>query len=233
MATTIKKIIKKMMQKGGIITKTMEPAADEISDAVDAINAMLSSWSNSGLFVSGRTWETFNLVGNQSAYTIGTGGNFNTKRPVKIIASTVQVGQTTQPIYEITDELYVTQIPFKTTPGIPQYYNYDNAYPLANIRLYPVPSSNFPIFLLTEKPLAEFGINDPFDLPPGWERMIVYNGAIEILPDYGQEPPASVIKIAQDSLRLVQKAVARNRCFDANPSNPDSGNIYTGWNNGR
>lgn len=229
MTTTVKSIIKKAMQKSGILTKTEEPAADEASDALDALNAMLSSWSNDSMLVYARTWETFDLIGGIGTYTIGPGGDFDTVRPIEVIAATVRIGSTEEPVDIITDEIYAEQIALKTQPGLPLYLNYDNQFPLAKIRLWPIPSTNYPLFLLTEKLLSQFSIDDEVDLPPGWERALIFNLAIEIASDYGPEPPRATVAIAGKSIGMIRKAVNRNRSLDATPRNGNRGNIYSGW----
>lgn len=231
MSTTAQKIIKKAFQKAGILTKTQNPAADEANDALDALNAMLSSWSNDAGMIYQRKWETFPLVGGKLLYTMGTGGDFNTLRPIKIIECHLTDGNIDYPCESVNDEIYNHQIQQKTAPGLSYFLNNDNAYPVANIRLWPVPpSSLYSLFMLSEKALNFYNLTDTVDLPPGWERALIFNLAIEICSDYGQEPPDTTVTIAQQSKSLIQKAVMRNRSLDAMPLNGVNGNIYSGWN---
>lgn len=231
MTTTIKKIAKKALQKSGVLTKTEEPDADEMQDAVDAINNMLSSWSNDSMLVYARSWETFTGLPSQMTYTIGPGQDFDTIRPIKIVACTVTVGQTDLPVTVINDGIYFNQISYKNVPGVPDYMNFDNGFPDAKLRFYPYPNTDYPINLLTEKELLQYGINDAVDLPPGWERALIFNGGIEVSSDYGQEPPAATVAIAKESKGLIRKAVNVARDLDAQPANGTADNIYSGyWN---
>jgi len=228
--TTARGIITKALQKIGALTKSESPSADEISDGLDALNMMVSSWANDSLLVYARAWETFSLTGNQASYTMGTGGVFNTSRPVSIISAYVRIGTTDYALEPIDDQTYVNYIQQKATGGIPQFYTNDNAMPLVTIRLWPVPSASYSIFLLSEKALTAFDIDTVILLPPGWERALVYNLANEIAPEYGQPADQSVFKIADDSLRAIKQSVARNKSMDKPPMNIlGTNNIYTGW----
>lgn len=230
MATTALKLIKKAFQKAGILTKTQNPSADEANDALDALNGMIASWSNDSLMIYARAWETFPLTGAQE-YTIGPGGDFNTTRPIDIIAAYGKLGVTDYPIAVINDEAYNLAIAMKTTPGQPEWLNFDNGYPLPKIRLWPVGGASYSLFLLTEKPLSSFtDLNAVVDLPPGWERALIYNLAIEISGDYDQEVPESVAKIAVESKSMIQKAILKNHNLDCGPQMVNPNNIYTGWN---
>lgn len=231
MATTMKKIVRKALQKSGVLTKGEEPDTDEYQDALDAINAMLSSWSNDSMLIPARAWETFTLTGGLSLYTMGVGGSFNTARPISIISCQCNLGGTDNDVAVVDDSIFNSQIAVKTAPGFPSMVNFDNAYPTMNVRFWPVPAANYPVKILSEKLLTQFGINDAVDLPPGWERGLIYNGAIEVSGDYAQEVPASVAMIAKESKGLIRKAINKARSMDCQPTQNNSGNIYSGyWN---
>jgi hypothetical protein len=67
-------------------------------------------------------------------------------------------------------------------------------------------------------------------LPDGWERALVYNLALELAPEYQQQPDASVAIIATQSLGAIKLAVVRSRPVNAYPQSRSNGNIYSGWN---
>lgn len=231
MATSAKKIIKKAFQKAGVLTKFQNPTANESNDALDALNDMTASWSNNSMMIYARVIDTLPLVGTQLSYTWGTGGNLNTTRPVKVISVRLTDGVTDYPCEVINDEIYAEQISMKTAPGLSYYMNYTNDYPLGICKFWPVPPSPaYSAVILSEKQLITFALNDTIDLPPGWERAIVFNLAKEICSDYGQPCPEETREIAQESLSLIQKAIIKARSFDCTPQIGNRNNIYTGWN---
>lgn len=226
--TTARDIITKSLQKIGALVKSEPPSADEANDALDSLNALISSWSNDSLNIYARTWETFSLTGAES-YTIGTGGNFNTARPTNIVAAYLRSGTIDYPITVIDDEAY-TSISYKGLQGIPEFLNYDNAYPLGRIRLYPLDNASYTLFLLTEKSVAGFATLDTeMSLPDGWERALIYNLALELAPEYNQKPDPYIVKIAGDSLGMIRQKVAQVRGMDAYPNDLAVRNIFSGW----
>lgn len=227
--TTAREIIVKAMQKVGILFKTEQPSADEINDGLSSLNAMLSSWSNDSLNCVARVIENFPLVGGTADYTIGTGQTFNTARPVFIVESHVRVSTIDYPLTIIPDAVYQGDIPYKDQQGIPQFLNYNNGYPYGTLRLYPVPSTDYTIYILSEKELSQFTLNDTVSLPPGWEMALIYNLALILAPEYGQQADAVTVQMAVDSKRAIQRAIAKNRTMDAEPQVNPAGNIYNGW----
>ena len=227
--TTARDIIKKSLQKIGVLVKSEAPSADEADDALASLNQMIASWANDSACITSRAWETFTLSGGVGTYTMGSGGSFNTTRPIRILDAYVRIGTVDQGVGIISDEAY-NSISFKSLTGVPQFLNYDNAFPTDNVRIYPVPSTSYPLFILSEKPLAEFATLDTVvSLPAGWERALVYNLALELAPEYQQQPDPSIIKIAADSLGMIRKATIKARPIQAYPQNLQLQNIYSGW----
>lgn len=227
--TTARSIIKKAMQKGGILIKNEDPADDEANDALDTLNALLDSISNDALNIYARTWETFTLVGGTVSYTIGVGGVFNTVRPMQIVDCYLKSGLIDYTMEVIPDEAY-DSITYKTLSGIPEFLNYSNDYPLGIIRLYPVPSTSYQLFLLSEKAVQTFPTLDTvMSLPNGWARYLIYALAIELAPDYNQPVDPVVVALAKDAMGKIKIGVARVRTMDAYPRDIGIRNIYSGW----
>jgi len=226
--TTARDIIKRSLQKIGALVKNEEPSADEANDGLNSLNALLDSWGNDSLNIYARTWESFTMTG-ASSYTIGTGGNFNTVRPSNIVSAYARSGSIDYQMIVIDDEAY-NSISYKSLDGIPEFLNYSNSYPLSIIRPYPIGSSSYALYLLTEKPLTSFTTLDTeLSMPPGVERALIYNLALELAPEYSQKPDAYIVKIASESLGLIRTKVAQVRHMDAFTQSPFVRNIFSGW----
>lgn len=225
--TTGLDIVKSVMRKAGILTKTESPSSDEAVDCLNSINDMLNSWASDCMTVPYRVLENFTLTAGTANYTIGVGGSFNTAKPIKIVSSYVRDGTTDSNVYPISDEEYASHSQ-KATQGIPEEFNFTNAYPLSIIRLYPVPSNAYELYLLSEKPIGSLTLAGTVSLPDGWQRAAIYNGAIEIAPEYGQSAPQETVSIAAESLSLIRKAIARNRPLDK-PTGSGGFDIHTGY----
>jgi hypothetical protein len=225
---TARDIIRKALQKNGVLVKGEQPSADEADDALDALNAMIGSWSNDSAIIYARTWESFPLVPAQSLYTIGTAANFNTERPLQIVSAYVRDGISDFDLDVVDDEGY-NSFTFKSANGLPQYLNYDNAFPVAKIRLFPVPMIAYTLFILTEKQISSFATLDTaLSLPPGWERALVYNLAVELAPEYSARVDDLTRDIARASLGMIKSAAIRARGMDT-PRPMNIGNIYNGY----
>lgn len=227
--TTARTIVKKAMQKLGVLTKTEEPSADELSDGLSTLNAMLSSWSNESLFVNARVWEDFTLTAGTYEYTIGTGMTFNTARPIVIVTAFARQSTIDYAMDIIPDDVYNQFIAQKTVPGRPRFLNFDGGYPTGKIRLYPNPDTTYTLRILSEKELSSYTIDQTVQFPPGWELALQYNLAVLMAPEYGQTVTQELFTIARETKAAIKDAVARTRPITAQPGVANKYNIYTGW----
>lgn len=151
------------MTQGDIITSVLvllnemapgeTPNADELYDGCDRFNTLLAAWQliEQHVFVI----QNFSnaLSSGTGTYTMGTGGDFNTARPVKIESAGIIRGGVRTPI-EIWDSKKWASIRDKAASAkSPEGVYNDNAYPLANINVWPVPndtSSTLDLYLWGE-----------------------------------------------------------------------------------
>jgi hypothetical protein len=214
----------------GVVFKNEALSSDEANDGLVALNDMLDEWSNDDLMTYALTLENFSLTG-ASSYTIGSGGTFNTTRPINIATAVVRSGGIDYPLQIISDEQYQTDVALKsiTTP-IPQYLCYDNGYPLGTIKMYSIPSSGGTLYLQSNKPLTNIAaLTTSIDLPPGWKKAIKNNLAIELAAQYGAEVPASVIENARKSKGAIKRSTAVNKPMPLLPEVRRGWNIFGGW----
>ena len=228
MATALD-LIRKAMQKAGVLTKSEVPASDEASDGLDTLNDLLASWSNDSLVLYSRVTESFALTSGQASYTIGSGGEIDTVRPIKIVEAHTRLGTTDYPLSLIDDTIF-QGITYKNTGSTPTYLNFTNAYPLATLNFYPIPPGGYTLFLTSEKELAEFTLNETVSLPPGWRRAIIHNLAVELAMEYGEKPNPVLFKLAGESKAAITKPIMRVRSMDALPYGAlGIFNIYRGY----
>lgn len=226
---TARTIIKRALQKNGVLTKNESPSGDEASDGLESLNAMISSWSNDSLLIYTRLSESFPLVSGQASYTIGSGGDFDTVRPTQILTAFTRISNIDYNIGIISDVEFdgITQKNIGST--IPEVMYYNGNAPLGTITIYPVPVTGT-LHIRSEKPLTEFtSLDTELEFPPGWERALIYNLAVEVSGEYGQPVEQLTYQIANDSLNKIKTAVARNKTMDMYAYNGSIDNIYTGW----
>lgn len=210
--TTVRDLIKGSMQLLGLVQKSESITGDEAVDGMARLNEMIQSVSNESLVVYARSWETFNLVSGTGSYTIGPSAVFNTTRPIFILSAYVRAQNIDYPLEIIPDDqyaLYIAEKSLQTT--YPQALVYDNAYPVATIKLWPVPLGGT-LNLQSEKVLTSFtSLDTEVDFPPGWLRMFRYNLALELAPEYGVSPSPIVAVTAADSKRNIKTAASKLR----------------------
>jgi hypothetical protein len=198
-------------------------------DGLEALNDMISSWSNDSMLIYARTWENFSITA-ASSYLIGASQTLNTVKPMKIIAAYTRSGDIDYPMTPMTDEEYYALQDKSSSSPFPDFFSYDNGHPYGRLRFYPAYSTSASLYLLTEKVLTNFAsLSTTVDLPSGWNKAIKYNLAIDIAPEYGVSVTPEVIKGAKESLNNISLAIARNRGMKYSGGSTISGNIYTGF----
>lgn len=205
--TTVLDIITDAMKLNGTLFKGEAPSSDEAADALRTLNDMVASWSNDGLITYTRNRVYFYCTAGVSSYTIGTGGSFNTPRPFQIVTAYIRIAAIDYPIEIISDDVYERDIPYKSLrTNFPTYLNYDNGYPLGTIRLFPAPATAAELHMMLEQPLSSFAsLTDTVDLPPGWNKALKYNLAIELSPQYGTSPSQVVFAMASEAKSQIMR----------------------------
>jgi hypothetical protein len=191
----------------GVYASGEQPSSEEATDGLAAFNRMISSWSNEKLLIYSITSETpFTLTPGDATVTMGTAGDF-TNRPQEIMGALIRDGSTDYPVHLITLDEY-TRIPNKsvqsTYPG--KLYD-DGGYPQRTLTLWPVPSAAKSLVLYTKGVLTTIATLDTsLSFPPGYERALVYCGALELAPEYGRTPSELVMAVATESKASIKRA---------------------------
>lgn len=231
-------LIKGSLRLLGAIATGETPASAELADGLVTLNDMLESWSTENLIVYYKPREEFTLTANDGAYTIGSGGDFDTSRPLEIIKASIEDQSQSPtleiPIQVITLEQWARIAQKDMTATHPQkiYLDDNFASGLATIQLWPVPTAANKLVLYSRKPLTAFASTaTTVTLPPGYSRALKYNLAIDLAAEYSMEPPASVVAIAERSLANIKRRNIKPlylKCDPATLARPSTFNIHTG-----
>lgn len=231
--TTTLNIIEGALRKIAVLGRGVTLSASDLEDARQVLNNLLGSLSAQGGFIYYQNRETFNLTNAQS-YTIGSGGDFDTERPIAIKNAFTSSGTVDYALRQIDFKQY-DGITTKDIGGIPEDFFYDANYPIATIYLYPKPTSVQTITITSDKQLTSFDtVDQVFDMPAEYEAMLIYNLAEWIAPEYEREAPPSVKRLATRTRNVVIAQNKKNKNYTSTVlignTKPD-GNIYEGYFN--
>jgi len=227
---TVLDMVTDAMQESGILTKTETPTNSEAQTGLKMLNRVLSSWSNTRNLAFERVTESFPLNNLVTSYTIGSGGDFDTVRPTKIIQAHVRQGNTDYNLDIVSDKVYQGVV-YKSIGGLPEMLNFTNEYPLATINIYPAPSTIYSLFITSEKPLTEYAaITTTVDLPSGWIDALIYAMAVRLGRIYGQPTDPELRALASESKAMISLNAIRNNPLESQPSPNSAGdNIFSGY----
>ena len=196
-------------------------SSDEQTAYLAALNGMMESWSLERLMCYQIVQESRALTASVGSFTIGSGGTWNTTRPTRIVDPCFirDSGGIDYPV-ELIDEVAYGRIVLKTVDGsIPAYLYYDAAYVagLATIYIWPEPSASLTLYINSWKQLQTFAlISTTLVLPPGYERAIIYNLAIELAGGFTSVSP-EVAKIARESKAAIKSVNAPSGIMRMDP----------------
>lgn len=187
------------------------PTAQESADALISLNNMLESWQLDRLMVYTYVETAFTMVAGDASYTVGPSANFNlTPRPSKLENIFVRDSDIDYPVQLVTQERWYA-IPDKTVGSdIPSMAYYEPSYSNGTLQVWPVPSRAASLRIVTWTPVSSFAaLSTTVTLPPGYERAIAYNLALEIAPEYEKQPSPLVMQTAVESLAAIKRANQR------------------------
>jgi hypothetical protein len=164
-----------------------------------AANDVLASWSPQILPVLPLVIEAFPVTGQM--VTVGTGGTFNTGRPVKIEAvATRAANGARRPARLVPIEEYLS-MPDNTLGGLFAEVCYcDGGYPLMSLFFLPNPALGGFIEIASYKPLQGFvNLTDTINLAPGYTRALRWALAFEMAPEFGRPVSQELASLAADA----------------------------------
>lgn len=220
--TTAQQIIEDALALTNSLGVDQTPTADEVSDSLRAFNDLLEIFSVNNLAVYGQANQTFNTVSGTSVYTIGSGGTWNTVRPVRINDPCYSVvSGTTYPLVSINQQEYNMIVNKAQTQSYPACYLYVNEFPLGLITLWPVPSAITPVTLSIDRVLTAISsAAASLSYPPGYAMAFKYRLAVMLAPMFSKrlsEYP-DVVSIANSSFAAICRANQKKILLQYDPA---------------
>lgn len=205
---TAREMIASSLRLIGVLASSETATSEEANDALKSLNQMLSSWSTENLIIYQKVRDEFSLVASTATYTWGTGGTFNSSRPIEIIKANIELQGTDPqeiPLRILNTREYAELSLKELTSNIPLSVYFDGAYPLLNVTFHPVPSAAEKAVFYSLKPFTELTLSTALSYPPGYEKAIRYNLAIDLAPEYGRQPDALIMQQAVESKAAIKR----------------------------
>lgn len=201
-------LVKSSLRLAGIIASGETPSSSEQSDSIDVLNDILEEWSNDGYILYEKTIEEFTFVPSQGLYTIGSGANFNTTRPMQILEALVKEASDD---FETRIRIYNTQewaeVGLKSTESeLPVGVFYNSKFPNGELNFWPVPSVANTLILYSLKPLSSVVAATTLSYPPGYNKALKYTLATELAPEFGRPSNPKIEDVATKAKAAIQRS---------------------------
>ena len=219
MADTAQQLITKAYRKAGAVSSGADPTADELSDGLDALNDMLYNLSEQGITVPWTLVDQFSLTPGQITYFIGPalpGAPAGETQPLSIedaylldgsgLADPFNNTATTYP-FEIISSAEYADIPKKASTGRPQRGWYTYGEPNGTLVIDRDPDETYTLVLISRKHINTFSaLSAAALIPLSYNRMLIFNLAVELGSELGAPLDPRVIQIAKESLKTIKNA---------------------------
>lgn len=207
---TVRDLIADSLRSIGALASGEAPTASEAADALSSLNDLLETWNNDRLLVYTVSRSTFALTINQQSYTLGSGGDFNMARPLRIENASILWTDTSPnieiPIEMLGDEDWQAITVKSTAGGYPLQVYPDGGFPLNTLWFWPIPTVACSVVLYTWNLISAFAdVNATVSFPQGYRRALRYNLAVDLASEYGRDVPPAVARIADESKEWLRK----------------------------
>lgn len=179
------------------VGETLDPASAAF--ALTTINDMLDQWSNESMMVFNIQEIIFTLTAGKYVYTLGTGGEINATRPLRIDSAFVRVATLDYPVAVIDINQY-EMIGLKSLNGPwPRALFYNSDVPLSTVTFWPNPSSG-EMHMFAEQVLTNFAtVNDTINMPQGYKMAMRWNLAELLMPSFGKTDQMQIAMVAKNA----------------------------------
>jgi hypothetical protein len=181
-------VINSALRKISVTAGGSSPATFEVTNAAEALNAMIKGFQADGMPVWAIKEYTFSTVASTGTYDIGTGQTLNTPMPLKVIQAyrIEDTGAVNVPI-NVYNHYDYNLLPVNASAGEPVNLFYQPLSTYGTLKLWPTPSdATTTITLIYQRPFEDMtSATDDFDFPAYWTEALIYGLAWRLSPEYG------------------------------------------------
>jgi hypothetical protein len=202
-------LINQSLLLAGMRASGETPEAALSQDALTVLNQMISGWNNESLLIYAITRTVVTMTASKQTYTVGAGGDVNIQRAPQIEAinwrDETQSPPLELPLAAMEDAEYQNLRLRDLTASMPTKFFYDRSFPLSTLFLWPTPTVARKLVLFVWTPWSyTYGLTDTISFPPGYERMLVYNLAVELSAQPSARITPATAALAEESKMRIQ-----------------------------
>ena len=206
-------VISAALRKIGAYAQGEALLAADANDALDTLNGYFDILSTQHFAVYNNVETVLTLTPSQSSYTVGTGGQINIERPLRITEAFSRITTGASPVdfpCAIWPIEQYSKIGLKQQPGPwPKMLYYNTAYPLANLIFWPVPNQVAEFHMWSDQVLSNLSLSSQLNLPRGYFLFLIFALAELLAPDYGKQVPPESPAFLADFKRNIKALNAR------------------------
>lgn len=179
-------LITDALQQLGVYAPGETISAADAATSLKALNDMLDSWSNESLVCVSILEQSLVMVPTISAYTIGPGGNVNSKRPLKLIygpgaAYMLDPQGNRYPVDVVPRDKWNMIGSTQVNSNVPNTLFYDPQFPLGILNVFPTPNIAWTLFFDSYLQLTDFpDLATDIGLEPGYVEAFQTNLAVKL-----------------------------------------------------
>lgn len=213
--TTVLDICSQALTRINRLPLSQAAASGDAAVCLQALNLLIDSWANEELMIYTVTRTTWTITSGVADYNIGTGQTINVARPVspqqidRVNFYDSAITPTNElPLDLLTNAAWQSLGMKSLTAPYPVHAYYNPVYPTGILSLWMVPtSSTLRGVIYTPTRVSAFtALTDTVSLPPGYERMMVTNLALEISSSFGAVISPDMIDSARQSKAMVMQS---------------------------
>jgi hypothetical protein len=206
--TTAAQLIRGALGKLGIVAPGEAVDAGDAAVCLLSLNTMLDGWAVENLYAYATATVTGTLPAGTGSRTIGpTGQLVAAPRPVRLEAGCFfTAGGIDYPIETVTQDEY-NSIGLKAIDSLgPRWVFFNATLPNGVLLFHPRPAQAVTLSLVVQQRIAAFAnLTTNYNLPPGYERALLYSLAEEVAADYEREVPPTVARTAAMARRAIKR----------------------------
>lgn len=201
---TVLDLITSVLREINVLGAGDTPSADDAMDGLRMVNDFIDGvCALERLLIYTITRTTWTLVASQASYAVGPSGDVNIVRPIYIDRVRFQetaVSPTLEMPLGLLTEADYRAVPRKAlTSSYPVSYYYNPTFPTGTLKFFPIPTSTtLQGVLYAPTAVTRFGaLTDVIALPPGYNRFLRKNLAVEFSAAWRDTLPINPILIKQ------------------------------------